>query len=130
MSSYPQEFRYTKEHEWIKTDGAIAAIGITFHAQEELGDIVYLDLPQVGARVEMGKPLGSIESVKAVSDIFSPISGEVTEVNPLLTTAPEKLNQDPHGGAWLIKVRLTRPEEMSQLLSAADYESYIGVENE
>lgn len=130
MSSYPQEFRYTKEHEWIKTDGAIATIGITFHAQEELGDIVYLDLPQVGAQVEMGKPLGSVESVKAVSDIFSPVSGEVTEVNPLLTTAPEKLNQDPHGAAWLIKVRLTRPEEMSQLLSAADYESYIGVEKE
>ena len=91
MSTYPEEFRYTKEHEWVKVEGGIGTIGITDHAQNELGDIVYVDLPKVGARLEKGKSLGSVESVKAVSDIFSPVSGEVTEINELLTTKPEML---------------------------------------
>jgi glycine cleavage system H protein len=128
MSTYPEEFRYTKEHEWVKPEAGIGTIGITDHAQDELGDIVYVDLPKVGTRLEKGKSLGSVESVKAVSDIFSPVSGEVTEINELLTTAPEKLNADPHGAAWLVKVRMSAPDELQQLLSAQDYQSYIGAE--
>ena len=93
---YPTDFRYTKEHEWVRVEGGIAVVGITDHAQKELGDIVYVDLPKVGARLEQGKTLGSVESVKAVSDIFAPVSGEVTEINEMLSTTPEKLNEDPH----------------------------------
>jgi glycine cleavage system H protein len=128
MSTYPEEFRYTKEHEWVKPEGSIATVGITQHAQEELGDIVYVDLPKVGTKLEKGKSLGSVESVKAVSDIYSPVSGEVTEVNELLTTKPEKLNEDPHGAAWLIKLRMSAPDETTQLLTAKDYQSYIEAE--
>ena len=125
---YPEEFRYTKEHEWVKPEGGVGTIGITDHAQNELGDIVYVDLPKVGTRLEKGKSLGSVESVKAVSDIFSPVSGEVTEINDLLTTSPEKLNADPHGAAWLVKVRMSAPDELQQLLTAQDYQTYIGAE--
>jgi glycine cleavage system H protein len=128
MSTYPEEFRYTKDHEWVKPEGGIGTIGITDHAQNELGDIVYVDLPKVGARLEKGKSLGSVESVKAVSDIFSPVSGEVTEINELLTTKPEALNADPHGAAWLVKVRMSAPDELQQLLTAKDYQSYIEAE--
>jgi len=129
MSMYPEEFRYTKEHEWVKSEGGIGVVGITDHAQHELGDIVYVDLPKVGSTVEKGKSLGSVESVKAVSDIYSPISGEVIEINESLTTAPEKLNEDPHGVAWLVKVRLSAPDELKQLLSALDYQTYIEAES-
>ncbi|HEY1339256.1 MAG TPA: glycine cleavage system protein GcvH [Bryobacteraceae bacterium] len=125
---YPDNFRYTKEHEWVLVQGDSGTIGITDHAQEELGDIVYVDLPKVGARIEQGKSLGSVESVKAVSDIYSPVSGEVTEVNGALADSPEKLNSDPHGEAWLVKVRLSNPAEAQGLMSAADYQSYIGAE--
>ena len=125
---YPDNFRYTKEHEWVLVEGDTGTIGITDHAQQSLGDIVYVDLPKVGARVELGKSLGSVESVKAVSDIYAPLSGEVTEINTLLAEAPEKLNQDPHGAAWLVKVRLSAPAEIGDLMSAADYEAYIGAE--
>ncbi len=125
---YPENFRYTKEHEWVLVEGDTGTIGITDHAQEELGDIVYVDLPHVGTRLETGKSLGSVESVKAVSDIYAPLSGEVLEVNSLLADAPEKLNQDPHGSAWLIKIRLNAPAEALNLLSAADYQTYIGAE--
>src|SRR6185312_1924873 len=126
---YPEDFRYTKEHEWVKLEGDTALVGITDHAQKELGDIVYVDLPKVGAQVEKGKSLGSVESVKAVSDIFAPISGEVTAVNETLATAPEKLNEDPHGAAWLVKVRMKDPGEIKQLLNASDYQTYIGAES-
>ncbi len=126
MSAYPENYRYTKEHEWVRVDGDSGWIGITDHAQQELGDIVYVDLPKVGAKLEQGKTLGSVESVKAVSDIYAPVSGEVIEVNEALQTAPEKLNQDPHGEAWLVRIRLTAPDELNQLLSAADYQNYIG----
>lgn len=125
---YPANFHYTKEHEWVRVDGDIGVVGITDHAQEELGDIVYVDLPKPGARVEQGKTLGSVESVKAVSDIFAPVSGEVTEVNALLATAPEKLNEDPHGDAWLVKIKLSAPDEIKRLLSAEDYQNYVGAE--
>jgi glycine cleavage system H protein len=126
---YPEEFRYTKEHEWVKAEGGAGIVGITDHAQQELGDIVYVDLPKVGATVEKGKSLGSVESVKAVSDIYSPVSGEVIEINELLTTKPEKLNEDPHGAAWLVKLRMSNPDEIKQLLSASDYQTYIKAEN-
>ncbi len=124
--SYPENFRYTKEHEWILVEGDTGTVGITDHAQKELGDIVYVDLPKPGAAVEAGKTLGSVESVKAVSDIYSPVSGEVVAVNDLLATSPEKLNEDPHGAAWLVKIRLSHPAELDSLLSAADYQAYLG----
>lgn len=123
---YPENFKYTKEHEWILVEGDTGTIGITDHAQHELGDIVYVDLPKVGAAVEKGKTLGSVESVKAVSDIYSPVTGEVLDVNGALTAAPEKLNADPHGAAWLVKIKLSNTGELSDLLSAADYQSYLG----
>lgn len=125
---YPENYRYSKEHEWVHVEGDIGTVGITFHAQEELGDIVYVELPKVGAQVEAGKTLGSVESVKAVSDIYAPVSGEVVEINQSLVEAPEQMNRDPHGAAWLVKIRLSAPEEAQQLLSAADYQKYIGEE--
>jgi glycine cleavage system H protein len=125
---YPENFRYTKEHEWILVEGDTGTIGITDHAQEELGDIVYVDLPKPGTHIEQGKSLGSVESVKAVSDVYSPVTGDVVEANPLLTDSPEKLNEDPHGVAWLVKVKLGAPEEIANLMTAADYQTYIGAE--
>jgi len=125
---YPDNFRYTKEHEWVLVEGDTGTLGITDHAQQSLGDIVYVDLPKVGVRVELGKSLGSVESVKAVSDIYSPLSGEVTEINQSLADAPEKLNQDPHGAAWLVKIHLNAPAEIQNLMSADDYQTYIGAE--
>jgi len=125
---YPENYRYTKEHEWVLVEGDTGTVGITFHAQKELGDIVYVDLPKVGATVERGKSMGSVESVKAVSDIFAPVSGEVIAVNEILATSPEKLNEDPHGAAWLVKIRMSAPAETQELLTAADYQSYVGAE--
>jgi glycine cleavage system H protein len=125
---YPENYRYTKEHEWVRLEGDIGTVGITFHAQKELGDIVYADLPKPGTLVERGKAMGSVESVKAVSEIYSPVSGQVVEVNETLAAAPEKLNQDPHGEAWLVKIKVSAPSEIDALLSAADYQSYVGAE--
>ena len=125
---YPENFRYTKEHEWVRVDGAVGTVGITDHAQNELGDIVYVDLPKPGTPVSQGGTLGSVESVKAVSDIYAPVSGEVAEINTMLADAPEKLNADPHGEAWLVKIKLSAPAEVEKLMSAADYEAYIGAE--
>lgn len=123
---YPENFRYTKEHEWVSVEGDVGTIGITHHAQGELGDIVYVDLPRAGTVVAQGKTLGSVESVKAVSDVYSPVSGEIMEVNELLTNSPEKLNEDPHGAAWLVKLHLSAPDELLHLLSSADYQIYVG----
>ena len=125
---YPENLRYTKEHEWVRVEGDTGTIGITDHAQQELGDIVYVDLPKVGTRLEQGKTAGSVESVKAVSDIYAPVSGEVTGINQALADAPEKLNADPHGEAWLMKIKLSAPGEVEKLLSAAEYQTYIGAE--
>jgi glycine cleavage system H protein len=125
---YPENFRYSKEHEWVRAEGDTATIGITDHAQQELGDIVYVDLPKAGSKVEQGKVMGTVESVKAVSEIYSPVSGEVLEINPLLADAPEKLNEDPHGEAWLVKVRLQGPAQFEQLMNAAEYQTFIGTE--
>jgi glycine cleavage system H protein len=123
--TYPENFRYTKEHEWVSAEGDTGTVGITFHAQSELGDIVYVDLPKVGATLETGQSFGSVESVKAVSDIYSPVSGEVIEINAVLADAPEKLNEDPHGAAWLVKIKLADPAQVSALLDAAAYQAYI-----
>jgi glycine cleavage system H protein len=127
--TYPDDRRYTKEHEWVRVEGDIGTVGITDHAQHELGDIVYVDVPKIGARVDQGKSLGSVESVKAVSEIYSPVSGEVTEVNGVLAQSPEKLNEDPHGAAWLVKIRLSAADEIKNLMSAAGYQSYVGAES-
>ena len=125
---YPANFHYTKEHEWVRVEGDAGVVGITNYAQEQLGDIVYVDLPKVGTRVERGKTLGSVESVKAVSDIYAPVSGEVFQINDALATSPEKLNADPHGEAWLVKIKLSAPDEIKQLLTADDYQKYLGAE--
>jgi glycine cleavage system H protein len=127
--NYPENYRYTKEHEWVNLAGDMATVGITFHAQKELGDIVYVDLPKPGTAVEKGKSFGSVESVKAVSDIYAPISGAVVEVNEDLSGAPEKLNEDPHGAAWLIKVKVDGPGDFNNLMSVSDYQTYVGAES-
>jgi glycine cleavage system H protein len=125
---YPQDLHYTKQHEWVRLSDHLGVVGITDYAQQELGDIVYVDLPRVGAKVEQGKAMGSVESVKAVSDIYCPVSGEVIEINDALATAPEKLNESPHGDGWLVKIRLSVPAEIQGLLSAAHYEKYVAEE--
>jgi glycine cleavage system H protein len=122
--SYPTDRKYTKEHEWITADGTI---GITHHAQDSLGDIVFVELPKVGAEITTGKPFGTVESVKAVSDLFAPVSGTVTTVNDALATAPEQVNKDAHG-AWMVKLKVKDPAEMNALLSAADYEKFVSEE--
>jgi glycine cleavage system H protein len=131
---YPEKFRYTKEHEWILVEGDIGTVGITDHAQAELGDIVYVDYKlgrdalKIGDKLKQGDSFGSVESVKAVSDIYSPVTGEVTEINTALADSPEKLNTDPHASAWLVKIKLGDPAELQNLLSASDYQTYIGAE--
>lgn len=126
--SYPENFKYTKEHEWVLVNGEGGTIGITDHAQHELGDIVFVDMPKVGTKLTRGQTFGSVESVKAVSDIYAPVSGEVTETNALLVKTPEILNADPHGEAWLVKVKLSDPAEVTELLSSEDYQKYVGAE--
>jgi glycine cleavage system H protein len=125
--AYPTEFKYTKEHEWIQADGSAATIGITSYAQESLGDIVFVDLPKVGSEIALGKTFGSVESVKAVSDLYAPATGTVTEVNGELATHPEKINQDAHG-SWMLKITLKNPGELTSLLSSADYEKFVAEE--
>jgi glycine cleavage system H protein len=125
---YPDTYRYTKEHEWVHIEGNLATIGITDHAQHELGDIVFVELPKLGTKVTKGHTFGSVESVKAVSDIYAPVSGEVTETNDLLTKTPEKLNEDPHREGWLIKVNLPGQPETDTLMTAEDYQKYVGSE--
>ena len=125
--AYPADFKYTKEHEWIKVEGDTGLVGITDHAQKALGDIVFVELPKLGASLTAGKSLGTVESVKAVSDIYAPASGTVSAVNQELTTAPEKINADPHG-TWMVKVKLNNPSELNNLLSAEDYEKFVAEE--
>lgn len=123
--AYPKQFRYTKEHEWVDAKGDLATIGITDYAQHELGDVVFVELPKPGAKIAAGKTFGTVESVKAVSEIYAPAAGEVLESNGELHNTPEKLNTDPHGAAWLIKVRLANPADVAKLMDAAAYEAYI-----
>jgi len=122
---YPSDYRYTKDHEWIKVSGDTGTVGITDYAQHELGDVVFVELPAVGNQVATGKLFGTIESVKAVSEIFAPVSGDVIETNAALATTPELVNSDPHGAAWLIKIKLSNPTEVSGLMDAAAYQAFI-----
>jgi len=117
--------KYTKEHEWVRVEGDTAVIGITDHAQHELGDIVFIELPKVGTPVTQAKTLGSIESVKAASDIYSPVSGQVIEANGALESAPESVNRDPYGGGWMVKIRLSMPAEVDRLMDAAAYKAFL-----
>ena len=125
--AYPADYKYTKEHEWLKIDGGTGTIGITDYAQNSLGDIVFVELPKVGTEIAAGKTFGSVESVKAVSDLYAPVSGTVTEINEALNTAPEQVNKDANT-TWMIKVSLKNPGEAGGLLSTADYEKFIAEE--
>jgi glycine cleavage system H protein len=122
---YPEENLYTKDHEWVNVQGDVATVGITEYAQRELGDVVYVDLPEVGDTFEASEPFGSVESVKAVSEVFCPLAGEVLEVNGKLEQTPELVNQSPHQNAWMIKLRVGNPDELDELLSAEEYEEYL-----
>jgi glycine cleavage system H protein len=124
----PPELRYSKEHEWVRVEGDAATLGITDHAQEQLGDLVYLDLPKVGTAVRQFEKLGEIESVKAVSDLFSPVSGEVTERNEEVVKSPELVNQDPYGRGWLVRLSLSDTSEVDKLLTAGQYEELVAQE--
>ncbi|PYX50717.1 MAG: glycine cleavage system protein GcvH [Acidobacteria bacterium] len=125
--AYPTDRKYTKEHEWIQVNGSSGTIGITDYAQQSLGDIVFVEAPKVGAELTAGKTFGTVESVKAVSDLFAPVSGTVTEVNEVLATSPENVNKDAHG-SWIVKVTLKNPGEVDNLLSSADYEKFVAEE--
>src|SRR5437667_5806285 len=127
--AYPKNYRYTKEHDWISVDGALATIGITDYAQHELGDVVFVELPKPGTKIETGKSFGTVESVKAVSEIYAPASGEVIESNGELQNTPEKINTDPHGSGWLVKVRPTNAAELNGLMDASAYEAYIAAKS-
>lgn len=125
MPASPDDRKYSKEHEWLKIDGDAATIGITAYAQDQLGDVVYVDLPQPGATITQFEKMGEIESVKAVSDLFTPASGEVLEANEKVVEKPELVNSDPHGDGWLLRIKLTDPAEADKLMSAADYDAFI-----
>jgi len=122
---YPSDFRYSKDHEWVKAEGDTATIGITDFAQKQLGDVVYVELPAVGATLDVHQTIGVVESVKAVSDVYSPLPGEVTAVNEELNDSPEILNSDPHGRGWIIRLRLKNRADLDQLMTAADYEKFL-----
>ena len=127
--AYPATYRYTDQHEWVDVKGDVASIGITDYAQHELGDVVFVELPKPGTQITVGKSFGTVESVKAVSEVYAPVSGEVVEINQELQNTPEKINSDPHGGAWLIKVRLSNSAETKSLMDAAAYEAFISQKN-
>ena len=128
MGNYPDNLRYTKEHEWTRLSGNAATVGITSFAKDQLGDVVYLELPEVGSTVTKGQPFGVVESTKAVSELFAPLSGRVTKVNKALVEAPEGINDDPHEKGWMIEVELSSPQEVSELLSAAQYQELVAQE--
>lgn len=122
---YPDEYFYTKDHEWLKKEGDEARVGITDFAQKQLGDVVYVELPQPGAKLEFHQSLGVIESVKAVSDIYSPISGEVVEINETLSDSPEVVNEDPHGKGWMVRIKIKDQKELEKLMSLSEYEKFL-----
>ena len=125
MANTPEELLYTKDHEWVRVKGEQATVGITDHAQHQLGDVVYVELPKVGDKFESGEPFGSVESVKAVSEIYMPLSGSVVEVNGSLNDTPEKVNEDPYGDGWMVVLEMENPSQADGLLTAAEYEDYI-----
>ena len=124
--TFPDNLKYTKDHEWIRVEGSAGVVGITDYAQGELGDIVFVELPAKGKKLKQGESFGSIEAVKAVSDLFSPVSGEIVEVNPALAKNPEVVNKEPYGGGWMVKIAVTNAAELSQLLDAKKYRELIG----
>jgi glycine cleavage system H protein len=123
---FPNDLRYTKDHEWAKIEGDVATIGITDYAQGELGDIVFVELPEVGRKATFGQPFGTVEAVKAVSDLYAPLSGEIIEVNTKIKDAPDLVNREPYNSGWMIKIKLSNPSEVNQLMSADDYKKMIG----
>jgi glycine cleavage system H protein len=125
MSNIPENLRYSKDHEWVKVEGDVASIGITDYAQHALGDVVYIDMPRVGDKLPAHEAFGSVESVKAVSEIFTPVAGEIVEVNDALNDSPEEVNKDPYGAAWMIKIKMDNPGEADGMLSAEEYEEYL-----
>lgn len=130
MANVPENLQYSKDHEWISVEGDIGTIGITDHAQHSLGDVVYVELPKVGETFAAHESFGSVESVKAVSEIFTPVSGEVVEVNESLQDDAEKVNTDPYGDAWMIRIKLSNPGEVDSMLTAAEYEDFTKAETE
>lgn len=126
---YPDNYRYSKEHEWLLVEGDQATVGITHHAQDQLGDIVYVELPDVGETFDQGDEFGSVESVKAVAEVFMPIAGEILEVNAALEDGPEAVNQEPHGDGWLIKVRIADPAELEGLMDHEAYQNFVNEES-
>jgi glycine cleavage system H protein len=130
MANIPEDLHYSKDHEWVRVEGETGTIGITDHAQHSLGDVVYVELPKVGDSFGAHEAFGSVESVKAVSELFSPVKGEVTEVNDALQDEPEKVNTDPYGAAWMIKVRIADRGEVDKLMNALEYEDYVKAEAE
>jgi glycine cleavage system H protein len=128
MASYPSDLRYDKEHEWVRVEGDVAVVGISDFAQDQLGEVVYVDLPAVGDTVNAGDTFGEVESVKSVSELFSPVSGEVVKINDKLDGAPESINEDAYGAGWLIEVKLSEPLELDGLMSSADYQAFIASE--
>jgi glycine cleavage system H protein len=130
MANIPEDLHYSKDHEWIRVEGDVGTVGITDHAQHSLGDVVYVELPKVGDKFIAHESFGNVESVKAVSELFCPVSGEITEVNDALQDEPEKVNADPYGAAWMIKIRIEDAGAIDKLMSAAEYEDYVKVEAE
>jgi glycine cleavage system H protein len=128
MADYPQDLKYTKDHEWSRVQGKKAVIGITEFARDQLGDVVYLELPEVGAEVKRGQPFGVVESTKAVSELFAPLTGKVTKVNQELVDAPEGINDSPHEKGWMIEIEISQPDELAQLLTAAQYQQLLAAE--
>jgi len=130
MANIPEDLHYSKDHEWIRVEGNLGVVGITDHAQDALGDVVYVELPKAGDEFAAHESFGSVESVKAVSEIFTPVSGEITEANDSLQDEPEKVNQDPYGAGWMIKIKMKNPGEVDSLLTAAEYEDFTKSESE
>jgi glycine cleavage system H protein len=124
MANIPEDLHYSKDHEWVRVEGDIAVVGITDYAQNSLGDVVYVELPKVGEQFAANEPFGSVESVKAVSEVFSPVTGEVAGINETLNDEPEKVNQDPYGEGWMIRIKMSNPGEVDSLLTAAEYEDF------
>jgi glycine cleavage system H protein len=125
MANTPENLQYTKDHEWVRVEGDSATVGITDHAQKQLGDVVYVELPKAGERFESSEPFGSVESVKAVSEIYMPVTGKITRVNDTLNDSPEEVNTDPYGDGWMVVIQMENPAQVDGLLNAAEYEDYI-----
>ena len=130
MANVPEDLHYSKDHEWVRVEGDVAVIGITDYAQNSLGDVVYVELPKAGEEFSVNESFGSVESVKAVSEVFTPVSGKVTQVNDALADEPEKVNEDPYGQGWMIRLRMSKPGEVDSLLTAAEYEDFTKAETE